>query len=132
MPISSVYTEDLAPLLGELNTQIDTVLANVFVLHNVHEKHKKTIDADEKRDCAVILRDHGAALETELAIIQLKSELVTDERCKAWIDAASSAAQRTRRKKQLEILTTKMQFVATAMVDLRNLMICTETGNLNI
>jgi hypothetical protein len=121
--ISFSCKEHLAPLLQELDTQADAVLASVFVIQNVRQKYEKATNSEERSECATVLREHGVALETDLSIIKLNAELLSDEILETWIDAATSAAEKRLRKQQVQDLTTKMYNLEQTMADLEDEML---------
>jgi hypothetical protein len=106
--------------MDELSTQASAVLASVFVVRNVHTKYTKATDPTEKSEYRVVLKEHGAALETDLAIIRLNAEFITNEQLEKWVDRAGSAAGRADRKARLQNLTEKMEALQEAMSDLRD------------
>lgn len=109
---------DLTPVMDELITQASAVLASVYVVRNVHEKYMKLTDPTEKNEYRVVLREHGAALETDLSIIRLNADFITDERLEDWVRGADSASGRAARKAHLQILTEKMEELQEAMAGL--------------
>ena len=119
IPNSFSYVHDLEPILKELDTQADAVLANTFVLQNLYKKYADSTDTAGRRDYAVVLQEHGRALETDLGIIKLGAELITDERLAAWVKAAAEDAERQAREERLDKLMEKMADVEEAMVELR-------------
>jgi hypothetical protein len=118
--ISFSCKEHLTLLLQELDTQADAVLASVFVIQNVRQKYEKATNAEEESECATVLREHGVALETDLSIIKLNAEFLSDEILETWIDAATSANEKRRRKQQVQDLTTKMYSLEQTMADLED------------
>jgi hypothetical protein len=92
--ISFSCKEHLAPLLQELDTQADAVLASVSVIQNVRQEYEKATNSEERSECATVLREHGVALETDLSIIKLNAELLNDEILETWIDAATNADEK--------------------------------------
>jgi hypothetical protein len=112
--------KDLTPLLDELNTQADAVLASVFVIASVRLEYDEATEPEAKSNQAAVLREHGTTLETDLVIIKLKSEFITDERIEAWVDAASSAAKRHARKECLQRLTARLHNLEECVAGLEN------------
>jgi hypothetical protein len=119
IPMSFFRANDLLPILDELDTQADAVLASVLVLKNLYWKYAKSSDPAEQSDYAVILREHGVALETDLGIIKLDAELITDERLETWINGALVDAEMAARKDRLDRLMMKMVDLEEAMAELR-------------
>jgi hypothetical protein len=78
------------------------------VRENVYRRYKRTIDAEERSDCATFWREHGVAWVTDLSIIMLNAELIRHEVLKTWIDAAKSAAERESRKQAVQALICDM------------------------
>ncbi|KAH7413654.1 hypothetical protein DE146DRAFT_749858 [Phaeosphaeria sp. MPI-PUGE-AT-0046c] len=120
IPTSFSNVEDLIHILDKLTTQADAVLASVFVVQNVRKKYTKTTDPTKKSEYATILREHGIALETDLGIIMLNAELVTDERLEVWVGEALSIADRADRNGRLERLTLKLRNLEEAMSYLKD------------
>lgn len=123
IPTAFFREHDLFPILHELDTQADAVLAGVLVLENLYNKHKKSTDVAERSDYAVVLREHGVALETDLGIIKLDAEHITDERLETWVNGALADAERTARKDRIDRLMKKMADLEEAMAELREGMV---------
>ena len=121
--------DDLSPILDELTTQADAVLASVLVIQNVRNKYTNTTDPTERTEYATVLMEHGIALETDLGIIKLDAEFVTDERLEMWVDDAISAADRADRKRRLERLTEKMRSLEEEVSRFKNNMAVLEESN---
>jgi hypothetical protein len=119
IPTSFSDVEDLTPILDELNTQADAVLASIFVIANLRVKYEEAANPAAKSEYGVVLRELGTALETDLGIIKLNAELVTDERLEAWVDASSSAAERQARKECMQSLTAKLGNLKECVAELR-------------
>lgn len=119
-PTSFSNAEDLIPILDELATQADAVLASILVIENVRRKYAKTTDVIEKSEYATVIREHGIALETDLSIMKLNADFVPDERLEMWVDEALSAADRVNRKARLKQLTVKMRNLEEAMSGLKD------------
>jgi hypothetical protein len=122
IPTSFFCANDL-PILDELDTQADAVLASVLVLKNLYGKYANSTDAAERSNIVVILREHGVALETDLGIIKLDAELITDERLETWVNGALVDAERTARKDSMNRLMMKMVDLEEAMAELREGMV---------
>tara|TARA_R110002003_G_scaffold534_9_gene20281 strand:+ start:5520 stop:5936 length:417 start_codon:yes stop_codon:yes gene_type:complete len=118
IPTSFSAADDLAILLDELNHQADAVLANVCILQDKSRKYEAASDPEARRLYAIVLREHGEALETDLGIIKLTAGLITDERLEAWIDEAAEAMEHDARAKRLEELMAKLQGLEAAMSEL--------------
>ncbi|KAF1918803.1 hypothetical protein BDU57DRAFT_468162 [Ampelomyces quisqualis] len=118
LPTTFAHHDDLTPLLDELATQASAVLASVFVVGNVHDKYIKETDPTKQSEYRIVLKEHGAALETDLSIIRLNAEFITDERLEEWVDVPGSAAGRAGRRLQLQALTEKMEGLQGAMAGL--------------
>lgn len=58
------------------------------------------------------------ALETNLGIIKLNAELMTDERIETWVNRAMVDAERTARKDRIDRLMKKMAALEEAMAEL--------------
>lgn len=123
IPTSFAPMDDLSVVLDELTTQAEAVQMHVHVVRSKHHAYKMTADPVEKNGYIVILREHGEALETDLGIIKLNAELITDERLAKWVAAARSAAEMQTRKKRLQVLTAETQSLESAMADLRERMV---------
>jgi hypothetical protein len=121
--------EDLTPLLDELNTQADTVLASVFVTANVQLEHDETTETEAKSKQGTVLREHGTVLETGFVINKLNAEFITDERTEAWVDAASNAAERHARRECLQRFTAKLHNLEKCMAKLKDGLIGLEDGS---
>jgi hypothetical protein len=119
IPTSFSNVEDLTPILDELNTQADAVLASIFVIANLRVNCEEATVPRTKGEYGVVLREHGTELETDLGIIKLNAELINDERLEAWVDAASSAAERQARKECLQSLTAKLGNLEECVAELR-------------
>jgi hypothetical protein len=76
IPTSFSLTQDLAPVFSQFNTQADAALASIFVIQDLHHKSAKTRDAVERSNYAVVLRDHGWAIETDISIIKRHVEML--------------------------------------------------------
>jgi hypothetical protein len=129
IPTSFSSVEDFTPLFDELNTQADAVLASVFVIANARLEYDEATEPESKSNYGTVLREHGTALETDLVIIKLNTEFITDERIEAWIDAASSAAEQHARKGCLQQLTAKLRNLEECMAELKNGLTNLEDGS---
>jgi hypothetical protein len=109
---------DITPIMDELDTQASAVLASVCVVRNVHEKYMKATDPTERSEYRIVLREHAAALETDLSIIRLNADFITNERLEEWVRGAGSAMGRAARKAHFQSLTEKMEEVQEAMAGL--------------
>jgi hypothetical protein len=119
IPTGFSHTNNLLPILNELDTQADAVLAIVLVLQGLHRKYANSSDPEERKEYAVVLLAHGEALETDLGIIRLDAGLITDARLEAWVNSAADDAEKKARKDKLDKLAGKMADVEEVMAELK-------------
>ncbi|KAH7079774.1 hypothetical protein FB567DRAFT_128990 [Paraphoma chrysanthemicola] len=100
--------ETITTILKELDEQADAVLANVCILHDKTKKYAITTDEDVRSNYAIVLREHGEALETDLRIIRLNAELLTDDRLEAWVNDTTNDMGCEARAKTLDDLMSKL------------------------
>jgi hypothetical protein len=72
---------------------------------------------------------YGTVLETDLIIIKLNAEFVTDERIEVWVDAASNATERHARRECLQRFTAKLHNLEKCMAKLKDGLIGLEDGS---
>ncbi|KAH7071530.1 hypothetical protein BKA63DRAFT_395850, partial [Paraphoma chrysanthemicola] len=111
--------ENITTLLEELDQQADAVLANAYILHDKTKKYAISTDKDVQSNYAVVLREHGEALETDLRIIKLNAELLTDDRLEAWVNGRANDMECEARAKTLDDLMAKLRRVEVAMSELK-------------
>jgi hypothetical protein len=119
IPTGFSRTNNLLPILNELDTQADAVLAIVLVLQGLHRKYANSSVPEECKEYAVVLLAHGEALETDLGIIRLDAGLITDARLEAWVNGATNDAEKKARKDKLDKLAKKIADVEEVIAELK-------------
>jgi hypothetical protein len=118
VPTSFSAADDLAILLDELDHQAEAVLANVCILQNKSRKYEANSGSEARRNYAIVLREHGKALETDLGIIKLTARLITGERLETWTNEAADFVECEARARCLEELVAKLQGLEAAISEL--------------
>ncbi|KAF2827106.1 hypothetical protein CC86DRAFT_24136 [Ophiobolus disseminans] len=119
IPTAFSHANDLVPILKELDTQADVVLASIFMIQSLYQQHAKSRDTTQRSNLAVILREHRRALEADLGIIKLDAGFITDGQLETWVKAATNEAEKKAREKRLDSLMMKIANVEEAMTELR-------------
>jgi hypothetical protein len=96
---------------------------------NVRLKYDEATELEAKSGYGTVLREHGTVLETDLIIIKLNAEFVTDERIEVWVDAASNATERHARRECLQRFTAKLHNLEKCMAKLKDGLIGLEDGS---
>jgi hypothetical protein len=90
---------------------------------NMHRNFLKTSDSVERNNCAVVSREHGQALETDMSNIKLHVELLKNEMMQAWRDAADEVVEQDTREEclmKLDDLTSVLGETREALLDVGN------------
>ncbi|KAF2023679.1 hypothetical protein EK21DRAFT_80318 [Setomelanomma holmii] len=127
IPTSFSNTGSVATIVDELDHQADAVLANICILQDKSHKYAAAFDLEARSNHAMVLREDGIALETDLGIIKLNAELITDDRLEAWTNTVASPVERGARIERLATVKEKLQSLELVMSDLRRGMVGDES-----
>lgn len=122
--------ETITTILKELDEQADGVLANVCILHDKTKKYAVSTDEDARSNYAVVLREHGEALETDLGIIRLNAELLTDDRLEVWVNDTTNDTGCEARAKTVDDLMSKLWRLEIATSKLKDELVGDEDASL--
>ena len=119
----SSSSEDLYPILAELDLQADHVLGSLAVLRSMDQKYAQMTDESDRREYATVIHFQVAVLEMDLGVIKLDAELVTDEQIHGWVEGTAGLVEKEEREQYVWELFDKLGTLQDKMVETRRRMV---------
>jgi hypothetical protein len=110
---------DLTFVLTDLEDRADRVLTSLYLLWQLDTEFEAIETSIRRQDYVDLIRSHTEKMETNLEVMERKSELLDDDSVYGWINGSSDSMEKADREKQVEKLAKKMDCLQRQMAEAR-------------
>jgi hypothetical protein len=111
------HTDDLTPLLTELEDRADCVLTRLYLLWQLDEEFAEIEKSLEQQDYINLIRSITGKMEADLEVIRQKNELLNNGQLSDWIDNGTDEAEKSRKQEHVMRLMKKMDGLQKQMAE---------------